>query len=397
MKTMEILLLVFLAIVAYTYLGYGIIVFLINQIKALFGKRKSPPPDFYPEVTLLIAAYNEKDNVEMKVKNSFALNYPAKKIQHVWITDGSDDGTEKALKTHKNVKVLHKKERKGKTGAINRAMSLINTPFVVLCDANTKLNKNAIRNLMRHFADPRVGCVAGEKRIYSKASDSASGSGEGLYWKYESFLKRQDAKLYSAVGAAGELFAIRTRLFEELRHDIILDDFIISMKMAQKGYRIEYEPDAYAEETASVNVKEEMKRKIRIAAGAFQAIKMLTPLLNILKYKTLSFQYISHRLLRWTITPLLLPIIFVLNMLIIMQTESGPYGIFESLFYGQLIFYAMVLVGKYLENRSIRLKLIFVAYYFFIMNYSMIQGFFRYIQKKQNVSWVRAQRAPTTS
>jgi cellulose synthase/poly-beta-1,6-N-acetylglucosamine synthase-like glycosyltransferase len=243
------------------------------------------------------------------------------------------------------------------------------------------------------FSNPKVGCVSGEKRIFNKDKDMASGAGEGLYWKYESTLKKWDAELYSVVGAAGELFAIRTDLYNEVEQDTLLDDFVISLRVAQKGYTIQYNPEAFAIETASANVGEELKRKIRISAGGIQSVVRLRTLLNIFKYKTLSFQYISHRVLRWTLTPLcLLLLIPILSILAYNEGMLG-FGFYVVLFWLQFLFYVFALIGWFLENKKTRLKILFVPYYFFIMNLSVILGFFRYINNKQSVNWERAQRA----
>jgi cellulose synthase/poly-beta-1,6-N-acetylglucosamine synthase-like glycosyltransferase len=237
-----------------------------------------------------------------------------------------------------------------------------------------------------------VGCVSGEKRIYSKEADAAAGAGEGLYWKYESQLKKWDAELYSVVGAAGELFAIRTELWQEVEKDTLLDDFMISLRVAMSGYTIQYNPEAFAIEEASANVKEELKRKVRISAGGLQSVVRLAPLLNIFKYGTLSFQYISHRVLRWTLTPLFLLLLIPMNLVLALNEGIYALGIYSILFWGQLLFYAAALLGWFLENRSIKVKVLFVPYYFFIMNLSVYLGLGRYLKGSQSVNWERAKR-----
>jgi len=173
-------------------------------------------------------------------------------------------------------------------------MKYVRTSITVFSDANTFLGRDSILRIAKMFQDPDTGCVSGEKRILNESKEAASGAGEGLYWKYESTLKRWDAELKSVVGAAGELFAIRTELFQEVEPDTLLDDFIISLRIAMKGYKVDYDPEAFAAEKASANVKEELKRKVRIAAGGIQSITRLLPLLNIFKYRLLYFQhYIS--------------------------------------------------------------------------------------------------------
>ena len=395
MTALKITFWLLLFIIVYTYVGYGILLFLIIKIRRFFKLRNKAKidPNYEPEVTLFIAAYNEKDYVEAKMKNTLELEYPKEKLNIIWVTDGSDDGTPNLLSGYPNTTVYHLEERNGKIGAMNRGMEFVKTPIVIFSDANTNLGKESIRRIVNLFSDPIVGCVSGEKRIVDKESDVASGAGEGIYWKYESALKKWDAELYSVVGAAGELFAIRTELYRHVEKDTLLDDFIISLRVAQEGYTIQYDPEAYAIETASASVKEEFKRKIRISAGGIQSIVRLRSLLNIFKYGTLSFQYISHRVLRWSLTPLCL--ILLIPVLSILAFNEGiiSFGFYSILFWMQFLFYVSALLGWFLENRETRIKILFVPYYFFIMNLCVILGFFRYLKKSQSVNWERAKRA----
>ena len=394
MMALQIIFWLLLFIVFYAYVGYGIILYSIIIIKRLTGlsKKKKIDYNYEPDVTLFIAAYNEKDFVAEKVKNSRELDYPSEKLHMVWVTDGSDDGTPDLLKEFEGVEVHHLPQRSGKIGAMNRGMQLVKTPIVVFCDANTMLGKESIRRIVNLFSDPKVGCVSGEKRIFGKDKESAAGAGEGLYWKYESALKKWDAELYSVVGAAGELFAIRTELFQVVEKDTLLDDFIISLRVAQKGYTIQYDPEAYAIENASANVKEELKRKIRISAGGIQSVIRLGSLLNIFKYGILSFQYISHRVLRWTLAPLSLLFLIPVGTLLAVNEGIMDFGFYCILFWLQVLFYVSALLGWYLENKSIKIKVLFVPYYFFIMNLSVFLGLKRYLKGSQSVNWERAKR-----
>lgn len=390
MHTLKIIFWILAGIIIYTYVGYGIVLFFLIKIKRFFVKKKpiQLSSDNLPEITLLVAAYNEQDYVQKKVENSRKLIYPKEKLHFMWVTDGSNDETPEILKQYADVEVLHKPERSGKIMAMNRAVKFVKTPIVVFSDANTMLGEESIMKIAQMFANPKVGCVSGEKRIFNAEEEAASAAGEGLYWKYESALKRWDAELYSAVGAAGELFAIRTELFNEVEPDTLLDDFIISLRVAMKGYKIDYDPDAYAIETASANVKEELKRKIRIAAGGIQSVVRLYPLLNIFKYGMLSFQYISHRVLRWTITPICLLLILGVN--VVLATSST---FFLAVLALQILFYIFAIIGWILEDKKMKIKIFFIPYYFFIMNYAVYMGFGRYLKKSQSVNWERAKRA----
>ncbi|WP_340113227.1 glycosyltransferase family 2 protein [Maribellus mangrovi] len=382
-------------IIVYTYAGYGILLWGLVQLKKLFSKNDTPFDESYePEVCLFVTAFNEKDYIAEKVENSFSLDYPKEKIQYVWVTDGSDDGTPDLLKKYSELEVYHQPERRGKMHAMNRGMKFVKAPIVIFSDTNTILGKQSIREIVRQFSNEKVGCVAGEKRIIEHDTESAAGAGEGLYWKLESWIKKYDSELNTAVGAVGELFAVRTHLFEDVETDTLLDDFIISLRIAQKGYKIAYTPEAYAQETASLNVKEELKRKVRIAAGGVQTIFRLSSLLNIFRNGLLTWQYISHKVLRWTITPISVFLLYVVNFFVVVKNRSwAPDDFYTVFFYIQSLCYWVALIGWYFENKKIRLKLFFAPYYFVMINYAAILGILRYFKGRQSVNWEKSKRA----
>ena len=392
MDILEILFWVLLGLIVYTYIGYGLIVGIIVK---LFNLQKKTNLDLkeYPPVTLFVAAYNEKDFIDIKVKNSFELDYPKDKLTHLWITDGSDDGTPELLRKYDGIKVYHEDKRSGKTAAIHRGLKFVDSSIVIFCDGNTLLSKETIKAVVKAFEDPKVGCVAGEKRIIEKDSDSASGSGEGAYWKYESILKKLDSALYSAVGGVGELFAVRKELFESVENDTILDDFVITLKIAMKGYKIKYVPEATASETPSDNVKEELKRKIRISAGGYQSIERLSALLNPFKHGVLSFQFWSRKVLRWVGVPLFMIVIFPLNIYLAYSYNFDIHNVYTVFLILQTLFYFLVLLGRLLNNVNISFKVLFLPYYIFMMNYAAILGGIRYFKGSQSVNWERAKRA----
>lgn len=384
-----------LATLFYTYAGYGLILYVLVRIKSLVRPSKRIYDRTYePHVCLFVTAYNEKDWVEQKVRNSFALDYPKEKIQYIWVTDGSNDGTPDLLKKYPEIEVYHLAPRNGKIAAMNRGMQFVKAPYVIFSDANTRLSSNTIRDMVACFSDPNVGCIAGEKRIVQKDAENASAAGEGMYWRIESKVKKLDALLNSAVGGVGELFAIRTALFQPVESDTLLDDFIISMDIARKGYRIDYTPNAYAEETASLNVKEELKRKIRIAAGGMQTMLRLPWLLNIFKHGVLSWQYFSHKVLRWTAAPLFLFLFLPINVwLVSAENLWFKWSFYSVILWVQLICYAMALIGWFFEHEKLRFKLFFAPYYFVAINYASIAGMVRYFRRQQKVTWEKSKRA----
>jgi cellulose synthase/poly-beta-1,6-N-acetylglucosamine synthase-like glycosyltransferase len=377
-------------LVFYTFCGYGILLYLLVRIKRLFkpAKRKLLDFDDLPSCTLIVAAYNESALIKEKIANTLSLRYPEGKLQLVFVTDGSSDDSPEIVAGYPQIKLLHTNERKGKISAVHRAIEQVTSDIIIFTDANTFLNEDALVLIGRHYGDPKVGAVAGEKRVIIDAAADAT-AGEGFYWKYESKLKEWDSELHSVVGAAGELFSIRKTLYEPVPSNSILDDFMISMRIAEKGYIIVYEPEAYAQEDTSANIAEELKRKVRIAAGGIQSVIWLKSLLNPFRFPVLSFQYISHRVLRWTITPSLMILAFVLNVLIV--ADSGP-GFYLVLLAAQVLFYLSAYLGKILEDRKLRIKILFIPYYFCIMNYAVIAGLFRFFSVGQSVMWDKAVR-----
>lgn len=382
-----------LAIILYTYAGYTIILLII---RFLTGKRVkkpgSPEEDFnLPDISLIVPAYNEIAVIDRKIENINSLDYPADKIKVIWLTDGSDDGSTACLKKMTNHTVLHQNERLGKSLAINKAMKIVNTALVIMTDANTLLNKESVSLMVSEFTDPKTGCVSGEKRILPVDTGQAVCAGEGMYWKYESFIKKLESDLYTTVGSAGELLGLRSNLFRDIPGDIINDDLYISVKVIKQGYRISYCPGAYALEEPSLNIKEEKKRKIRIASGGLQILTRNTDLLNIFKFGFYSFQYFSHKVLRWTIVPVVFFAIPVINTLIVLQNSFG-YDFYSATLLIQLLFILIALLGSVTNNLNIRLKIIFLPWYLSIMNFSNLAGIYRFLKGISYTKWEKSDR-----
>lgn len=376
-------------IIFYTFVGYPMVVWLLSKLKSVFTTVPSYSSDYAPEITLVVPCFNEGTVLERKVKNCFDLDYPKNKIKFLFITDGSDDGSNHYLAGIEGIQLMHEDIRAGKSVAENRAMNVVDTPIVVFSDANTLLNREAIREIVKHYQDDRVGGVAGEKRIISSDLDSAPAAGEGFYWKYESYLKKLDSELHSVVGGAGELISFRSALYTPLEEDTILDDFIQSMRIALSGYRVVYEPNAYAEETASATVREEQKRKVRISAGAWQAMSRLGKAFNPFHHPIITFLFVSHKVFRWTFAPLALLMLIPANIYLHLEVGNA----YSMILYLQLCFYAFTLLGWFLEHRKVHVKLVFIPYYFFMTNWSMYLGFAKFITGGQSAKWERVRRA----
>ena len=369
-----------MAIVVYTYVGYGIVLYLLVFVKRLATKAKplaDITDDRLPEVTLMVCAYNEEDIIAEKMDNTRRLDYPSDRLHLVWVTDGSNDNTNVLLSAYPEVKVIYSPERRGKAAALKHGIKEIDTEIVMMTDANTMLNPEAVREVARLMQDPTVGCVSGEKKVMARSDSDEAAQGEGLYWKYESTLKRLDSELYSAMGAAGELCVIRRQLMTDIPDDTLLDDFIISMEIVKKGYKIAYTSNAYAMEYGSADLHEESKRKRRIAAGGLQSCWRLRSLMNPLRHPVVAFQFVSHRVLRWTITPVCLFALVPLNTLLVLSGEGIVYTIIWIL---QILFYASAAAG------------VRISKYFIFMNLNVFRGM-AYLFNNSTGMWEKAKRA----
>jgi cellulose synthase/poly-beta-1,6-N-acetylglucosamine synthase-like glycosyltransferase len=393
MAALKIIFWICVFLVFYTYIGYGMLLWVLVQIKR-FVKGKAvkaalPADGNLPDVTFMVCAYNEQDVVDIKMENTLQFDYPHDKLHLMWVTDGSNDGTNDRLSRYPDVEIVFSPERKGKTAALNHGISMVKTELTIMTDANTMVNPEAIHEIVRCFQDPQVACVAGEKRVLARHEGQAAAEGEGLYWKYESALKRLDSELHSAMGAAGELNAIRTHLYQPMPENALLDDFVMSMRMVDNGYRIAYSPEAYAMEYGSADLNEESKRKRRIAAGGLQSIWWLRKMMNPLRNPVVAFQFVSHRVLRWSITPVALLALIPLNVLLVMMKAGAIYNVIWVL---QLLFYLAAFIAWLMERRGRKNKLLYVPYYFLFMNLNVFKGM-KYLNTHQTSgAWEKAKR-----
>lgn len=368
----------------YSYLGYPVLLYIFSfRQKAKVG---FSPGEDEPAVSLIIAAYNEEKVIASKLQNTLALDYPSSRLQIIVAAYGSTDATATIAATFDRVLVLHEHERKGKAAAINEAIQQAVHPIVVLTDANTVLSTQTLRQLIAPFADDETGAVAGEKKVVS--ADGAAVSGEGLYWKYESWLKKQETKFYTVVGAAGELFALRKELFVPMPEQTITDDFFISINVNFKHKKVQYAAHAVSTETASASLKDEWKRKVRIAAGGIQSLSLLGKALNPFLYPLLAFQFFSHRVLRWVFCAPALLLLFLSNVVLVFKNGE----LFAWLLLLQGLFYLFAFIGWQLARNNRSFFLFNIPFYIVFMHAAMLAGIVRYANGQQSVLWEKAER-----
>ncbi|MDW3195144.1 MAG: glycosyltransferase family 2 protein [Cytophagales bacterium] len=387
---MQILFWSLIALILFTYFGYPVSLLMLNKL-GIGAPKVSNTITELPTMTFVVAAYNEASCIREKIENTLQLDYDWDKLQLVVVADGSNDHTPEIVRQYPGVTLYHQPERQGKVAAINRVMPFLDSEVIVLSDANTLLNTEALEEMGQVFLNEKVGAVSGEKVVISDGSDDATAS-EGLYWKYESAIKKWDSELNTMVGCAGELMSFRKSLYQPIEEDTYIEDFVMSMRIAADGHKVAYCPQAKAHELPSASIGDEMKRKVRIAAGGLQAIWRLRGLLNPFRYGLLTYQYVGHRVLRWTLTPLSLPFIFMLN--VALMENSWIYG---SLLYTQIAFYGIALLGSYFKQKKLTIKGLFVPYYFTMMNYAVFLGFMRLLKGRQQVTWEKAERRLSAS
>jgi cellulose synthase/poly-beta-1,6-N-acetylglucosamine synthase-like glycosyltransferase len=390
---MEILFWTSAAAIGYAYLGYGLLAW---GLAGLRRRARHPaatatlPDGACPRVAFVIPACNEADVIAAKVIDTLSLDYPRDRLQVIVVTDGSDDGTADLVARIPGILHLHEAVRRGKAAAMNRAVGHAG-PADIVCfsDANTRVRPRSLRHMAAAFADPSVGAVSGEKQVIRDADSPVSG--ESAYWRYESAMKRLDARLHSAVGAAGELFCVRRALAEPIPDDTLLDDLHVSLAVCRKGYRIAYEPAAVAEEPPSLDLGDETRRKVRIAAGAFQTILRFRALLLPWPYPVTAFQLVSRRVFRWVVCPLAIPLLLIANLALAMS--PAPHGFYLLTLTGQSAFHALALLGWHRARRGLRsAALLHLPFYFDFMHACMWAGFVRFIRGRQQVTWHRARR-----
>jgi cellulose synthase/poly-beta-1,6-N-acetylglucosamine synthase-like glycosyltransferase len=366
-----------LFILVYTYIGYPILIFLISKISA-----KEIEKDLYePFVSILIAAYNEEEHIRNTIENKLVLNYPKGKIEIIVISDGSTDRTDEIVNRYckNNVKLLRQDPRKGKTAALNMAVTKARGEILVFSDANSIFDEDALLHMMQNFVQPKVGYVTG-KMVYTNPDGTMIGDGCSAYMKYENFLRENETKIGSVVGSNGGIDAVRKPLYDPMRDDQ-LPDFVLPLSVAEKGYRIIYEPHAILKEQALNSNVDEYRMRVRVSLRALWALYDMRHLLNPLRYRLFSWQIISHKLLRY-MAFISLFCVFVINTFII---SKGM--VYLIAFLMQFTFYGLAYLGRIQSLKGAGFNLTRFPYYFTLLNFAAAQAFGKFIKGKKQVIW----------
>ncbi len=374
---MTLLFWVSVSMLLYIYAGYPLLVWLLARC---FG-REPAKRDITPSVSLLIPAYNEAAHIESKLRNSLALDYPRGQLEIVVASDGSTDGTNAIAKRFEpqGVRLIVLRDNIGKSAMLSRTVPLLRGELVVFSDASSELEPGSLRALVRSFADLRVGCVSGLYRL--TGGTDLRGQGEGLYWRYETFLKRQESRLHSILGAHGACYAIRKSLFQRFGESEINDDYLVPMRIIGQGYRAVYEPQAVAWERELASVGGEFARRRRIAAGNCQQMIALRRMLSPF-YGWVALSFVSHKILR-TLAPLFLLVLLASSLWL-----PRPWG---GLALGaQALLYASACAGSWCQRRGRQVRWLAAPFYFCFGNAAMLAGLVRYALHRDHITWERA-------
>jgi cellulose synthase/poly-beta-1,6-N-acetylglucosamine synthase-like glycosyltransferase len=372
------------ALVAYAYFGYPVLLLVLAR---WFGRRSQPPAVAeadLPSLSLLIAAYNEESVIDERVRNALAMKYPADRLEIVVASDGSSDATADIVRRYadRGVRLLDYQQRRGKANVLNSAIPELKGDVVMFSDANTYTDADAALNLGRWFANPEVGMVCGRLVL----TDPHTGrNADSLYWKYETFLKKQEGRLGALLGANGAIYALRRALYVPVPTNTLVDDFVIPLlAKLRSGCRIVYDCAATAHEETPAEVRSEFHRRARIGAGGFQSMCWLWRLLHP-RHGWTALSFASHKILRW-LCPFLLIGMLVLNLAL----WQHPW--FQVILLGQLAFYLTSALAACIPGRVRVLKPLRLTTLFTGMNLALLVGFWRWLRGNKGGAWKRTAR-----
>lgn len=374
---MKILFWFFIILVNFIYFLYPPIIYLIAR---LIGKEPQKE-ETTPFVSLIIAAHDEEKVIGKKLLNALALDYPQDKLEIIFALDGCKDRTKEIISGFNDdrIRILNSLERIGKVSALNYAVAQAKGEIILFSDANSMYEANTLKKIIRNFADEMVGCVSG-RLCYLETNSTSVSKGENLYWKYETFLKIQESKLGRLLVTNGSIQAVRKKVYPYPDPEIA-DDFSVPLLIQAKGYKVIYEPEAVVYEIATQNIKEELDQKTRILTQGFKGAARLKN--ELFSLSPLGFfEVLFHKILRWWVGVYLI-LIFLLNLTLLSET------LYVNLLIGQLIFYCLALVGFLLRRRS-KIKLLYIPFYFCLVNFAALVALWKFIKKDQTHFWNKA-------
>lgn len=364
-------------VVVFVTVGYPIFLALCGPL----ARRRRHIDGSERHVSLIIAAYNEATVIARKIENALALDYPRERIEIFVASDGSTDRTDEIVQSFGDRGIfLRRFPRTGKTGMQNEMARIAKGEILVFSDANAFYRPDAIRKLVRNFADPDVACVCGQ--LVYDGSSTGAGASESSYWNYEKFMKQRESDLSSAIGANGSIYAVRRSDYVEIDKDLI-SDFVEPLALVLRRKRVVYEPEAISVEAASTTYGVEFRRKVRILTRSIQGLLHMRALLNPFQYGIFSFQLLMHKLLRF-LTPLFLMTGFA------SLAALAIVGRYRALFLLSIVALAIaVTVGRGGEGGRSNpiMRASHVLYYYVMVNYALVLAWANILRGKRITFW----------
>jgi len=386
MSEMEFVFWISVGLILFAYIGYPVVVGLLSRCVPRFRLRPPVNTDSsagLPVVSLIIAAYKEESIIRQRVNNALRMDYPADKIEILIGCDGNEDRTGELVREVRDsrVRLMQFDKRRGKPSVLNDCVAAARGEIIAFSDANTFWDQDALLRLVMPFRDPRVGGVCGQLLL----TDPLTGENvDGLYWKYENFLKRCESRLGALLGFNGAIYVMRKQLWQPIPPQTIVDDFLIGMRLHQQWQQVLFDELAVAREESAPSVSAEFHRRARIGAGGFQSLCWLFPLLNPLR-GNIAFAFWSHKVLRW-LCPLLMLTALISNIVLIRH----PF--FALLLLGQVLFYAIAVAGLQFHGRGVSARVMKLSSLFVSMNAALAVGFYRWAGRHQSGAWKRTAR-----
>ncbi|MFK7778904.1 MAG: glycosyltransferase family 2 protein [Gimesia sp.] len=381
-----------ISLIVFSYAGYPLITWILSRKKRqsnsnqLLEDKISADASSLPFVSIVIAAYREESVILERLNNLAKLDYPSDKLEILIGCDGNLDLTGELVKSydHERIRLIQFEQRRGKSSVLNDCVPIANGEIIVFSDANTQMDPLCIKQLVKHFQNESIGCVCGQLIL----EDTVSGQNvDGLYWKYENFLKNCESQLGAVLGVNGAIYALRKNLYKAIPPHVINDDFMIGMQVHLAGYQLVYEAAAFAVEESAPSIQAEFQRRTRIGTGAFQSLRYLKGLLNP-KYGYIAFAFWSHKVLRW-----FCPVFMFIALLTNIFLFAHPF--YQATMLAQETFYLMALIGIHFVHGERKIKLFRIPGMFVQMNYALVIGLFRCLFLKQNGTWERTDRGPS--
>jgi len=378
-----------LLLIFYSYFLYPVLLFgaysisqMRRDLRFLASRRdrraRLLPEQQLPGVCLVVPAYNEERCLLQKITNLSQIDYPPDRMEVIFVSDGSTDRSNEILSGLKspNVRSILLPERKGKFNALNCAVREARGEILIFSDASTLFAPDAVRMLVRHFSDQKVGAVCGAVQLFGNAESHQT---EGMYWKYESMLHLMEGRLGATVTASGAIHALRKQCYRSLEPGDIIDDFLIPMHARQMGFRVLHDPEALATEFSADSVKGEFTRRVRLAVGSFRALSRV----KVRQLGNLAgWALLSHKVLRW-ILPFLLIGVFVCNLFLLGQP------LYRIAFFCQLAFYLWAALGFVFRQKMQGARYALVGYFLVAMHVAFLVGFWRYLSGQAESTWQR--------